>query len=97
MPEAVVDGLEVVEVDEHHRDLRDASGGAHQCVLDAIGEERAIGELRHRVVEGLVRQLLLECLALADVATVQHQPANVLVVQEIRALNLEPESRAVAM
>ena len=36
MPEAVVDRLEVVEVDEHDRDLRDAAAGAHERVLDAV-------------------------------------------------------------
>ena len=37
-----------------------------------VDEQRAVGEARHRVVEGLVRELLLEDLALADVAAVQH-------------------------
>ena len=97
MSEAVVDRLEVVEVDEHHRDLRDVPRRAHQGVLDAIGEECAIGELRDGVVEGLVCELVLERLALADVATVQHQAANVLVVEQIGVLHLESENRTVAM
>ena len=64
-------------------------------MLDAVGEQRAVGELRHRVVERLVRELLLERLALADVAAVEHDAADVLVVQQVGVLDLEPESRAV--
>ena len=94
--EAVVDGLEVVEVDEHDRDLRNAAPGAHQGVLDPVGEERAVRELRHRIVEGLVRELFLERLALADVAAVEDDAADVLVVEQVGVLDLEPECRAVA-
>ena len=97
MPEAVVDRLEVVEVDEHHRDLRHPATRAHQRVLDAVGEERPVGELRHGVVERLMRELILESLALADVAAIEHGAAHVLVVEKIGVLHLEPEDRAVAM
>jgi hypothetical protein len=93
--EAVVDGLEVVEVDEHDRDVREAALRPHQGVLDPVGEERPVGEIRDRVVEGLVRELLLEGLPLADVAAVQHDAADVLVVQEVGVLDLEPKGGAV--
>ena len=46
-------------------------------------------------MERLVGQLLLEGLALADVAAVQHDAVNVLVVQEVGVLHLEGEWRAV--
>ena len=39
-----------------------------QRVLDAVAEQGAVGEARDRVVEGLMRELLLERLALGDVA-----------------------------
>ena len=34
--EAVVDGLEIVQVDEHDRDLGNTPRGAHQGVLDTV-------------------------------------------------------------
>ena len=43
--EAVVDGLEVVQIDEDDSDVREAALRAHQPVLDAILEKRAIGEV----------------------------------------------------
>ena len=64
-------------------------------MLDTVGEQRPVGELRHRVVECLVSELLLESLPLADVAAVQHDAADVLVVKEVGVLDLEAESRAV--
>ena len=43
--EAVVDGLEVVEVDEHDPDRRAAADRAHDRVLDAVCEQGAVGEV----------------------------------------------------
>ena len=93
--QSVVHGLEVVEVDEHDGDLVHAALRAHQGVLDSVGEQRTVGELRYRVVERLVSELLLESLALADVAAIEHDAANVLVVEEVGVLDLEPQGRAV--
>ena len=81
MAEAVVDGLELVEVDEHDRYRRSGPLGAGERMLDAVREERSVGEVRHGVVEGLVGELLLEHLALADVAAVQDDSAHVLVAR----------------
>jgi hypothetical protein len=55
----VVDLLEVVEVDEDHRHVL-ARRIARQRLLDAIAEERAVGQSGQGVVEGTVRQLRLE-------------------------------------
>ena len=52
--EAVVDRLEVVEVEQQHRARFPVAQASGAGVLDAIRQERAIGELRQRVVEGLV-------------------------------------------
>ena len=62
-------------------------------VAHALGEQRAVGEARDRVVEGLVRELLLERLALADVAAVEDDAADVLVVEQVRVLDLELQRR----
>ena len=74
-----------------------AADRAHDRVLDAVGEERPVGEVRDRVVEGLVRELVLERLALADVAAVQDDAADVLVLEQVRVLDLELEPGPVAM
>ena len=66
-------------------------------VRDAVGEERAVGEPRERVVERLVRELVLERLPLADVAAVQHDAADVLVLEQVGVLHLELEPGAVAV
>ncbi len=57
VPERVVDALEIVEVEEHHRRRVVV---ACERGLDAQGEERAVGEPRQRIVARLVRQPLLE-------------------------------------
>ena len=74
-----------------------AADRAHDRVLDAVGEERAVGEPGDRVVERLVRELVLERLALADVAAVQDDAADVLVVEQVGVLHLELQPRAVAV
>ena len=65
MAEGVVDRLEVVEVHEQHGDGLLVARLALQRVLDAVPEQRAVGETGDRVVEGLMCELLLERLALA--------------------------------
>ena len=97
VPEAVVDRLEVVEVEEHDRDAAVLAAIARDRVAHALREQCAVGEPGDRVVEGLVRELLLEGLALAHVAAVEDDAADVLVVDEIRAVDLELLRRAVAV
>ncbi len=63
MAEAVVDRLEVVEVDEQHRHAAVAALADGQCVLDAIAEQRAIREKGQRVMKGEAPQLLFHVLA----------------------------------
>ena len=67
--EAVVDVLEVVEVDEHHREQRAALGAAvERGAVDPPAQERAVGQAGERVVIGLVLERLLA------LAQVPHQP-----------------------
>ena len=61
--ERVVDRLEVVDVDEQHRQLRARAG---ERVAHAGDEQRAVRQVGQRVVEGLVAQLLLEVLERPD-------------------------------
>ena len=95
--QAVVDRLEVVEVEEDDRDARVLARSASERVRDPVGEQRAVRQARHGVVERLVRQLLLERGALARVAAVEHDAADVLVVAEVGRDDLELERAAVAM
>ena len=56
--EAVVDRLEVVEVDEQHRELvARGAAVARERLLEAVLEQRPVGEPGQRVVERLVLQL----------------------------------------
>ena len=71
--------------------------GARERVLDPVGEQRAVRQAGQRVMERLVRELLLECRAFAGVAAVEHDAADVLVVAEVGRDDLEFEGAAVAM
>ena len=96
--ERVVDRLEVVQVHEQDRHGLAVATLALEGVLDAVLEQGPVGEAGDRVVERLVRELLLERLALGDVAGVQDDALDVLVVEQVRAqrLDVEPEVVAVA-
>ena len=58
--EAVVDRLEVIEIEEEHGDRRPLAGPARQRVAHAVLEQRAIGEAGQRIVERLVGELRFE-------------------------------------
>ncbi len=58
--ERVVDALEVVDVEEDHRDARAAFGAACEREVDVLSEQRAVGEVGERVVVRLMRQLFLQ-------------------------------------
>ena len=64
VPQAVVDRLEVVEVEEDHGHALALAARAGDRMADALGEQGAVRQAGHRVVEGLVGELLLEGLAL---------------------------------
>ena len=57
--EAVVDGLEVVEVDEQHGAEVAGAAAAVEGVLHPVAEQAAVGQPGERVVERLVAELLL--------------------------------------
>jgi hypothetical protein len=68
VPETVVDHLEAVEVYEDHGEGKfGVAPGALQRVAEAIHEERAVGEARQRVVEGVVDETLLGEFTFGDV------------------------------
>ena len=96
VPEGVVDALEPVEVEVQHGERSSPTGRLLERVLEAVCEQRAVGEVRERVVEGLVRELVLERLALGDVACVEDDAGDVGVVEQARAEDLGVTPRAVA-
>src|ERR1700737_5188506 len=55
MPQAVIDVLEAVEIDEKHAgDRPNLPPGPGERVLEAIQEERAVGQIGERIVQDLV-------------------------------------------
>ena len=65
--ERIVDDLEVVEVEEQHRDLGPAPAAACQRPLDVVAEEDPVGQPGQRVVQRVVEELLLEALLVGRV------------------------------
>ena len=95
MTEAVVHGLEVVEVEEQHRDSSRALLAEDERMLDAVREERPVREPGERVVERLVAQLLLGLPASRDVEQVALEN-GLAVVRDDARLVLHPHDAAVA-
>ena len=73
VPRHVVDVLEAVEVDVEQRAALARAAQALELARQRLLEVAAVGQLRDGVVRGLPAQLLLEALALADVAEGQHR------------------------
>ncbi|CAM5727147.1 hypothetical protein SALBM311S_09336 [Streptomyces alboniger] len=92
----VVDGLEAVQVDEEHgraaqrgAPVRGAAAG--QCLLDAPGEQGAVGQVGQRVVLGVVLELRLQSDSLGHVPAVEDEAA---VVTVDCGLDVEPTALA---
>ena len=77
--EAVVDGLEAIEIEVEHREGRGAERPlrALKEVLQAVDEQRSIRQIGERIVERLPLQLLLGLLARGDVARDAEGPHDV--------------------
>jgi hypothetical protein len=58
VPEAVVDELEIVEVEEYQGDLPAASRLASQRVAESIHQQAAVRQAREGVVQSLPRQFV---------------------------------------
>ena len=94
--EAVVDDLEIVEVEEQHGQRGGAAPGPNQRLLHAVGEEKSVGEPGQRVVVREVLETLLGLLPLGDVPE-HEQVADVSSssVVQVREHELEMPSFAV--
>ena len=74
--EAVVHGLEVVEVDEQHCQLPALPLQSRRRVIDPVPEERLVREPRERIVKRLVDELALQPPVLGDVSEAPHPAAD---------------------
>ena len=90
VPDRVVDGLEAVEVDEEHGRAPVGGAAAGEGVLDALGEQGAVGQVGERVVLGVVLQLRLEAHPFGHVPAVEDEAAVVAVDGR---LDVEPALR----
>ena len=95
--QAVVHGLEVVEVEEQHRHRRAAPLRQRQRVAHPVAEQRPVGEPGERVVERLVDELLLQPPPLAHVAGVEHDALHGRVAQQVGRQDLGVEPGAVRL
>ena len=93
--EAVVHRLEVVEVDEEDGEQVPTSRAPFDRVRDPFGEEGAVRETRERVVERLMRELILERAALGDVSRGHHHAADVRDAEQVVEDALELDDAAV--
>jgi hypothetical protein len=82
MAQAVVDELEVVQVEKHHRDPAVAPAAARQRLAETIQEEQSIRQTGERVVERLVDELSLQPLPLRGVSGDPLQPDRLTVVED---------------
>ena len=71
--EAVVDHLEVVEVEEQHRDALVVELGVGERAPEPVDEEQPVRQPGERVVDRLVREPLAARLALGDVLDLAHE------------------------
>ena len=81
VPEAVVDVLEAVEVEERHADVRLRARAARDRLAEPVDEQQPVRKARERVVHRLVGQPLLEGLALdRDRRELREQEEDLLVL-----------------
>ena len=67
MAEAVVHGLEPVEIEEQHRGRPTAALGAAQRVGHPVDEQGPVGDARQRIMERLAGEFGLQVLTFGDV------------------------------
>jgi hypothetical protein len=94
--QAVVDHLEVVQVQEQHAH-RARRGRPRQRLAQAVQEAGAVGQPGQWVVEGLVAELVLEGAALGDVVEGGHQAGHAAVGQQVGHDHLDDAPGAAAV
>ena len=97
MPETVVDGLEIVEIEKQHGERAGCPTRALQRMGKPVPEQRAVGQSCQRVVKSLVCELRFKCLALSNVAAIQHESADIGVINQVCPEYLDQTVRTVSM
>ncbi len=95
MAQAVVDQLEVIEIEIHHRYAAAVAARLGDGVDHAVAEEEPVRQTGERVVVGLILELLLGCLPLRDVAIVEDDGADARVMQHVLRERLQPDPHPV--
>ena len=81
--QAVVDDFEVVDVQEQHADRAEVAVGVSQSLFESVGEQGPIGQPRQWIVKGQLFELLLELLALGDVAIRHHDARDRRLLEQV--------------
>ena len=89
VPEAVVDGLEVVEVDEHDRDPRAGAAAAQAGLVEPVHEQRTVRELGEVVTEHPLLELAGELALRGDVTHRHDESRDVPVAEHVHDAHLE--------
>ncbi len=83
VPQAVVHGLEVVEVQEQDSQRPGGAGRPRQSMREAVLQQGPVRQPGQRVVERLVPQLVGQGAPLGVVAAGQHEARHVRIVQQV--------------
>ena len=79
MAEAVVDLLEPIQVEEHHRHHASVPTRPGQRLLEAVHEQRAVGQIGEHIVMRDVLQAFLNGHAFGDITSRGHEVGDVAV------------------
>ncbi len=92
--EAVVDGLEIVEVEQEKGEGPADPPGPDEGVGQTVGEQRAVGEAGQGIVKRLVGEPLFQELSLVGVAKGEHEAGQIGIVQEVGDRHLHEQGAA---
>ena len=95
MADAVVDALEIVEIEEQDHRRCGAPTARRQGVIQTVDEQGPVGEVGEGIVERGVVEAHLQRLALGDVAHVDDQALEERVIERIRDDRLDVDPAAV--
>ena len=93
--EAVVDGLEAVEIDEQYRHLVLRAVRQRQRLVEAVHQQAAVGQAGEHVVAGHVAQLVLVLLAPRNILDHDHEIDLGIARHHARHCHVHPHRRAI--
>ena len=97
MAKAIVDRLEVVQIEIQDRGRAAPAAGPRQGVTETVVEQRSVRQPGEDVVERLVAELLLEGVPLGDVAVVDDHATDGRVVEQVLGDRLERAPCAISV